>query len=67
MDIATRREGYTEEEVQEMFDNFDDKFGDDGVAIQEGLQAYADGVNAHIAELKTTRAIGDARRVRGDR
>ena len=55
MDIATRREGYTEEEVQEMFDKFDDKFGDDGVAIQEGLQAYADGVNAHIAELKTTR------------
>lgn len=56
MDIATRREGYTEEEVQAMFDSLDDKFGADGVAVQEGLQAYADGINAHITELKTTRA-----------
>lgn len=56
MDIDTRREGYTEEEVQKMFDRFDDKFGADGVAVQEGLQAYADGVNAHIAELKSDRA-----------
>jgi acyl-homoserine lactone acylase PvdQ len=56
MDIETRREGYTEEEVQKMFDDFDDEFGAAGQAIQEGLQAYADGVNAHISELKTTRA-----------
>ena len=56
MDIATRREGYTEEEVQRMLDRLDEKFGADGVAVQEGLEAYADGVNAHIEELKTTRA-----------
>ena len=53
MDIVTRREGYTEEEVQKMFDDFDDEFGAIGKAVQEGLQAYADGFNAHIAELMT--------------
>ena len=52
MDVVTRREGYTEEEVQKMFDDFDDKFGATGKKIQEGLQAYADGVNAYIAELR---------------
>jgi len=52
MDIESRREGYTEEEVQKMFDDFDDKFGALGVKIQEGLQAYADGINAYIAELR---------------
>jgi acyl-homoserine lactone acylase PvdQ len=51
-DIATRREGYTEEEIQKMFDSLDDKFGEVGVAIQKGLQAYADGVNARIEEYK---------------
>ena len=35
MDIDTRREGYTQEEVQKMFDDFDDKFGDTGVIIQK--------------------------------
>ena len=55
-DIATRREGYTEEEVQAMFDSFDERFGAEGEIIQTGLQAYADGVNEHIMELKTTRA-----------
>ncbi|MDQ4095828.1 MAG: penicillin acylase family protein [Actinomycetota bacterium] len=56
VDIATRREGYTEQEVQRMFNRFDERFGEVGVAIQEGLQAYVDGINAHIEELKTTRA-----------
>ena len=51
MDIATRREGYTEAEIQETFDSFDDRFGALGTRIQEGLQAYADGFNAHVAEL----------------
>ncbi|MDQ3955067.1 MAG: penicillin acylase family protein [Actinomycetota bacterium] len=55
MDIDTRREGYTEKEVQKMFDSFDDKFGKVGVKVQKGLQAYADGVNAHIDELKSNR------------
>ena len=52
MDIESRREGYTEEEVQKMFDDLDDKFGNLGIKIQEGLQAYADGINAYIAELR---------------
>ena len=51
MDIATRREGYTEEEVQKMFDDFDDRFGAIGKRIQEGLQAYADGFNEYISTL----------------
>ncbi len=51
MDIATRREGYTEAEVQEMFDSLDERFGETGVTVQVGLQAYADGVNAYIEEL----------------
>jgi acyl-homoserine lactone acylase PvdQ len=46
MDIETRREGYTQEEVQKMFDDLDDKYGAMGRTIQAGLQAYADGVNA---------------------
>ncbi|MDQ4065904.1 MAG: penicillin acylase family protein, partial [Actinomycetota bacterium] len=53
MDIATRREGYTEEEVQKIFDDFDDEFGVIGTRVQEGLQAYADGFNAYVDELKT--------------
>ena len=55
IDIATRREGYTEEEVQKMFDRFDERFGQQGLLIQEGLQNYVDGINAHITELKTTK------------
>ena len=53
MDIVSRREGYTEEEVQKMFDDFDDKFGKIGATVQAGLQAYADGVNQRIDELRT--------------
>ena len=51
MDIATRREGYTEEEVQKMYDDLDDNHSN-GAQVQEGLQAYTDGVNAYIAEAK---------------
>jgi acyl-homoserine lactone acylase PvdQ len=52
MDVVSRREGYTEEEVQKMFDDFDDKFGATGKTVQEGLEAYAAGVNQYIAELR---------------
>lgn len=52
MDIATRREGYTEEEVQKMFDDLDDKFGALGKEVQDGLQAYSDGVNQYISEAQ---------------
>ena len=60
MDIDTRREGYTDEEVQKMYDNLDDKFGDIGKTVQEGLQAYADGINAKIAEIRMNPAECDA-------
>jgi acyl-homoserine lactone acylase PvdQ len=52
MDVVSRREGYTEEEVQKMYDDLDDKFGATGKTVQEGLQAYADGVNQYIEELR---------------
>jgi acyl-homoserine lactone acylase PvdQ len=51
-DKATRRDGYTEEEVQAIFDSFDERFGEVGVAIQEGLQGYTDGVNAYMDEIR---------------
>jgi acyl-homoserine lactone acylase PvdQ len=50
MDIDTRREGYTQEEVQKMFDDFDDKFGATGVILQKGLEEYAAGINAYNDE-----------------
>jgi hypothetical protein len=59
MDIVTRREGYTEAEIQQMFDTLDDKFGSLGTQVQEGLTAYTDGVNAYIDELKTSEKISD--------
>ena len=51
MDITTRREGYTEEEVQQMYDELDDKFPN-GKQVQEGLQNYTDGINQYINEAK---------------
>lgn len=56
MDVDTRRNGYTDTEVQSMLDAFDDKFGSLGSEVQRGLQAYSDGVNAYIGEIKTTKA-----------
>ncbi|HWC14763.1 MAG TPA: penicillin acylase family protein [Actinomycetota bacterium] len=56
MDIVSRREGYTEEEVQKMYEDFDEKFGALGKKIQDGLKAYADGVNKYISELRTNPA-----------
>ena len=53
MDILTRREGYTEEEIQKIFDDFPKKFGAVGTQVQEGLQAYADGWNEKKSELMT--------------
>ena len=52
MDIATRRDGYTEEEVQKMYDDLDDRFPN-GKQVQDGLQQYTDGINAYIDEAKT--------------
>lgn len=53
MDIAIRREGYTEEEVTKMFDSWDERFGAMGKQLQAGLLAYTDGVNEYISELMT--------------
>lgn len=53
MDVDTRREGYTQREVERMLDLLDDKFGRAGRKIQRGLQAYADGVNAYLEHLRT--------------
>lgn len=60
MDIDTRREGYTDEEVQKIFDNLDDKYGATGKAVQDGLQQYVDGINAKIAEIRMDPAQCDA-------
>ena len=51
MDINTRREGYTEEEVQKMYDDLDDNFPN-GKQVQEGLQGYTDGINAYMDEAR---------------
>ena len=57
MDIDTRREGYTAEEIQKMFDRLDDRYGESGKAIHEGLQGYTDGVNAYMDEVRTNPII----------
>lgn len=51
-DIATRREGYTVEEVTEMYETLDDRFGEIGENLQSGLQSYSDGVNAYMDEIR---------------
>jgi acyl-homoserine lactone acylase PvdQ len=63
MDIDTRREGYTEEEVLAMLDKLDDKFGTVGEQVQTGLQAYSDGINEYIGQLKTDPSFFSARPV----
>lgn len=50
-DEDTRQQGYTAHEVKNMFDDFDNKFGKIGKTVQNGLQAYSDGVNAYIDSL----------------
>ncbi len=49
-DKGKRRSGYTEAELQEMFDALDDRFGADGALTQTMLLAYTDGVNAYVTE-----------------
>ncbi|MEA2477047.1 MAG: hypothetical protein QOC87_1246 [Actinomycetota bacterium] len=50
-DEDTRQQGYTADEVTKMFDSFDNKFGAIGKTVQNGLQAYSDGVNAYMNSL----------------
>ena len=61
MDVATRREGYTEAEAKQMLDRLDGRFGADGVTVQQGLEQYAAGVNEYIERLKTDPAYLDER------
>ena len=53
MDKAMRQEGYTEAELQKMIDAFPKVFPHDGLgqSIVDGLEAYADGMNAYIDEV----------------
>jgi hypothetical protein len=68
MDIDTRQEGYPDREVKSMFDSLDEKFGADGRAVQEGLAAYRDGMNAYIdpAEDGSRGRTRLPRRIQGD-
>lgn len=50
-DVVTRREGYTEAEVQAMIDALPVRFGAVGQKIKDALQKYADGVNIAVGEL----------------
>lgn len=54
VDKVTRRDGYTTAEMQKMFDQLDDRFGEVGSIGQAMLQAYADGVNAFVEEANST-------------
>lgn len=56
-DKRLRRDGYTEGELQTMFDELDDRFGPDGVALQDALTDYAAGVNARMAEVRSNPAL----------
>ena len=53
MDKAIRQEGYTEAELQKMVDAFPKLFPHDGLgqSIVDGLEAYAEGMNAYIDEV----------------
>jgi acyl-homoserine lactone acylase PvdQ len=53
MDIDTRREGYTPEEITNMYNSMDERYGDVGKTLQDGLAQYAAGVNAFIDEVKS--------------
>lgn len=39
---------YTEADLQDQYDSLDDRFGADGVRLQNDTQAYVDGVNHYI-------------------
>ena len=53
MDLVQRREGYTEGEIRNMYDQWDDKFGALGDQMQAGLRQYAAGINQYISELRS--------------
>jgi acyl-homoserine lactone acylase PvdQ len=49
-DVATRRDGYTEAEVQAMLDDLSARHGPVGQQIEEGVAAYTLGINDAVAD-----------------
>ena len=47
---------YTEPELQQQFDLGDDVYGADGAQLQRDVEAYVDGINQYIAEIKSVSA-----------
>jgi acyl-homoserine lactone acylase PvdQ len=43
---------YTEQDLQDQVDRFDDLYGNDGKLIQDGIANYTAGVNAYIAQAR---------------
>jgi acyl-homoserine lactone acylase PvdQ len=56
-DVGVRTEGYTQAEVQTIFDALDEDFGADGLLLQNMLEAYADGVNTRMAEVRDDQSL----------
>jgi acyl-homoserine lactone acylase PvdQ len=50
-DEATRREGYTEAELQQQITALPSKFGADGVRVAHGIEAFSEGFNQRVAEV----------------
>ncbi len=56
-DEVTRRDSYTEAELQTQIDNLSRRFGADGDRIARGLQTFSDGFNQRIAEAVANPAL----------
>lgn len=56
-DAGLRREGYTQAEVQAMLDGIVEDFGADGLLLQQLLEAYSEGVNAWMEEVRDNAAL----------
>lgn len=50
VDKVTRRDGYTAAEMERMYDDLDARFGAEGALAKQMLEAFADGINAFVAE-----------------
>lgn len=51
-DEALRRDGYSEAELQKMFDTLDDRHGADGAKLQQLITQYVAGVNKRMTEVR---------------
>ncbi len=50
IDEFIRRNLYTTDELQDMYDALDDRFGEVGAQTQSLLEAFTDGINAYVQE-----------------